>query len=149
MASLSIGTHHLHTANQLKKHCFHSISSTPLSSLPFKSSFGSSLCKLRGSRILGNGLLARAEDRAQGSSPPPPSSSNKRQGQQPNIDNQLQVLFYVAFSLSFNFKHVPFTLFCWLVNLNFRFWHIMRVNLVLSECSALRLLEIFFCNFIR
>jgi hypothetical protein len=40
-------------------------------------------------------------------------------------------------------------LFCWLVNLNFRFWHIMRVNLVLSECSALRLLEIFFCNFIR
>nr|AQN76162.1 Na+/H+ antiporter [Populus pruinosa]AQN76164.1 Na+/H+ antiporter [Populus pruinosa] len=92
MASLSIGTHHLHTANQFKKHSFHSISSTPLSSLPYKSSFGYSLCKLRGSRILGNGLLARAEDRAKGSSSPPPSSSNKRQGQQPNIDNQLQDL---------------------------------------------------------
>nr|AQN76138.1 Na+/H+ antiporter [Populus euphratica] len=92
MASLSIGTHHLHTANQFKKHSFHSISSTPLSSLPYKSSFGYSLCKLRGSRILGNGLLARAEDRAKGSSSPLPPSSNKRQGQQPNIDNQLQDL---------------------------------------------------------
>ena len=111
MASLSIGTHHLHTANQLKKHSFLSISSTPLSSLPYKSYFGSSLCKLRGSRILGNGLLPRAEDKAKGSSSPPPSSSNKRQGQQPNIDNPLQVLFYVAFSLSFNFKDVPFTCF--------------------------------------
>ncbi|KAJ6424361.1 hypothetical protein OIU84_025202 [Salix udensis] len=92
MASLSVGTHHLHTTNQLKKLSFHSISSTPLSSLPYKSSFGSSLCKLRGSRILGNGLLASAEDKAKGPSSPPPSSSNKRQGQQPSIDNQLQDL---------------------------------------------------------
>ncbi|KAJ6302523.1 hypothetical protein OIU77_016590 [Salix suchowensis] len=92
MASLSVGTHHLHTTNQLKKHSFHSISSTPLSSLPCKSSFGSSSCKLRGSRILGNGLLASAEDKAKGPSSPPPSSSNKRQGQQPSIDNQLQDL---------------------------------------------------------
>ncbi|KAJ6754777.1 hypothetical protein OIU79_027404 [Salix purpurea] len=91
MASLSVGTHHLHTTNQLKKLCFHSISSTPLSSLTYKSSFGSSLCKLRGSRILGNGLLASAEDKAKGPSSPPPSS-HKRQGQQPSIDNQLQDL---------------------------------------------------------
>ncbi|KAB5520732.1 hypothetical protein DKX38_025051 [Salix brachista] len=92
MASLSVGTHHLHSTNQLKKLSFHSISSTPLSSLPYKSSFGSSLCKLRGSRILGNGLLASAEDKAKGPSSPPPSSLNKQQGQQPSIDNQLQDL---------------------------------------------------------
>ncbi|CAK7329965.1 unnamed protein product [Dovyalis caffra] len=91
MASLSIGTHHLHTKNQFKKQPFHSISSTPLSSLPYKSCFGSSLYKLRGSTTLGNGLLARAEDKAKGSSTPSLPPSNE-QGQQPNIDNQLQEL---------------------------------------------------------
>ena len=138
MASLSVGTHHLHTANQLKKHSFYSISSTPLSSLPYKSLFGSSLCKLRGSRILGNGLLASAEDKAKGPSSPPPSSSNKRRGQQPSIDNQLQVLFYVSFSSTFIFKDVPFTCFAgwWIWILDFgvlcmRIW--FCVNEVLSD----------------
>jgi hypothetical protein len=63
------------------------------------------LCKLRGSRTLGNELLARAEDKAKGSSssPPPSYPSNEQQGQQLNIDKQLQVLFYVSFSLKSQF----------------------------------------------
>ncbi|KAB5541300.1 hypothetical protein DKX38_014274 [Salix brachista] len=93
MASFSIGTHNLHITNRSKKQSFHSLSSTPLSSLLYKSCFGSSLCKLRGSRALGNGLRARAEYKAKGSSssPPPSSPSNEQQGQQLNIDKQLQV----------------------------------------------------------
>ncbi|KAJ6409556.1 hypothetical protein OIU84_009121 [Salix udensis] len=94
MASFSIGTHNLHITNRFKKQSFHSLSSTPLSSLLYKSCFGSSLCKLRGSRALGNGLRARAEYKAKGSSssPPPSSPSNEQQGQQLNIDKQLQEL---------------------------------------------------------
>lgn len=105
MASFANGTHHLHITNRFKKQSFHSLSSTHLSSLPYKSCFGSSLCKFRGSRTLGNELLARAEDKAKGSSssPPPSYPSNEQQGQQLNIDKQLQVLFYVSFSLKCQF----------------------------------------------
>jgi len=149
MASFSNGTHHLHITNRFKKQSFHFLSSTHLSSLPYKSCFGSSLCKLRGSRTLGNELLARAEDKAKGSSssPPPSYPSNEQQGQQLNIDKQLQVLFYVSFSLKSQFLWGPLYLFCYLVDWNFRFWHIMYVNLVLCEWSALGLLENEIYNF--
>lgn len=98
MASFSNGTRHLHITNRFKKQSFHSLSSTHLSSLSYKSCFGSSLCKLRGSRTLGNELLARAQDKAKGSSssPPPSYPSNEQQGQQLNIDKQLQELEQIS-----------------------------------------------------
>lgn len=94
MASFSNGTHHLHITNRFKKQSFHSLSSTHLSSLPYKSCLGSSLCKLRGSRTLGNELLARAKRSS--SSPPPSYPSNEQQGQQLNIDKQLQELEQIS-----------------------------------------------------
>ncbi|KDP47142.1 hypothetical protein JCGZ_22138 [Jatropha curcas] len=86
MASLSIGTHHVY---QFKKHAVHFPTPVYPSSLPSPSSLGSSLHRFRVSRLLGNNLLARAEDKARDSTS---SNSLKGQAQQPNSEKQLQEL---------------------------------------------------------
>ncbi|KAJ8763468.1 hypothetical protein K2173_002351 [Erythroxylum novogranatense] len=91
MASLSIGTYHLNPKHQFKKHTF-LFTQTSLSSLPSRSCFSPSWCGLKGPGVLGNGLLARAEDKAKGSSSSSPASSIQQQSEQPNIDKQLQEL---------------------------------------------------------
>ncbi|KAJ9175256.1 hypothetical protein P3X46_013828 [Hevea brasiliensis] len=87
MASLSIGLHHLNPINQFKKHSVRFPSPVHLSSLSSRSCFALSPLRLC-SRLLGSGLLARAEDKARGSS----SSSIQRQAQQPSSEKQLQEL---------------------------------------------------------
>ncbi|KAJ4830727.1 Sodium/proton antiporter 1 [Turnera subulata] len=81
MAPFSIGTHHhLHPAPGFKKHSVHTPSLAHVSLLPpRKSCIGSSSCRLRTSRLLGNGLLVRAEDKARGSPSPPSPPADKTQ----------------------------------------------------------------------
>ncbi|OMO74013.1 hypothetical protein CCACVL1_17018 [Corchorus capsularis] len=78
MAALSIGSH-FSPSFQFKKRSFHTPSVHPLPS------FGSSLCRIRGPKLLRNGVLARAEDKARGSSSPNPPV-------QPNKEKQLEEL---------------------------------------------------------
>ncbi|XP_022745775.1 sodium/proton antiporter 1-like isoform X3 [Durio zibethinus] len=83
MAALSIVCH-FSPSYQFKKRSFHTPS---VCSLPC---FSSSLCRIRGPRLLRNGVLARAEDKARGSSPSstPPSQREV----QPNNEKQLEEL---------------------------------------------------------
>ncbi|XP_022745769.1 sodium/proton antiporter 1-like isoform X2 [Durio zibethinus] len=82
MAALSIVCH-FSPSYQFKKRSFHTPS---VCSLPC---FSSSLCRIRGPRLLRNGVLARAEDKARGSSPSstPPSQREV----QPNNEKQLEL----------------------------------------------------------
>lgn len=80
MASFSIGVRHcLHPVAELKKHSLHTPCLPSMCTFPSNSCFGSSICRLRASRLLGNGLLARAEDKARGS---PPSADQAQQLQE-------------------------------------------------------------------
>lgn len=83
--SISIGTH-------LSSTCHFKNYSLPQTqnSVPSHHCFGSSLCRTRGPRLLGNGVLARAEDKARGST----SSSSSSSQPQPNSnsENQLEEL---------------------------------------------------------
>ncbi|EOX98347.1 Sodium:hydrogen antiporter 1 isoform 2 [Theobroma cacao] len=81
MAALSIGSH-FSPSYHFKKRSFHSPS---VHSVP---SFGSSLCRIRAPRLLRNGVLARAEDKARDSSSSPPT----QQQFQPNKEKQLEEL---------------------------------------------------------
>ncbi|XP_021280484.1 sodium/proton antiporter 1 [Herrania umbratica] len=81
MAALSIGSH-FSPSYHFKKRSFHCPS---VHSLP---SFGSSLCRIRAPRLLRNGVLARAEDKARDSS----SSPTTQQQGQPNKEKQLEEL---------------------------------------------------------
>ncbi|XVE66789.1 hypothetical protein DITRI_Ditri08aG0107400 [Diplodiscus trichospermus] len=83
MAALSIGCH-FSPSYQFKKRPFHTPS---IYSLP---SFSSSLCRTRGPRLLRNGVLARAEDKARGSSSS--STPPSQQEVQPNNEKQLEEL---------------------------------------------------------
>ncbi|KAH9655896.1 Sodium/proton antiporter 1 [Citrus sinensis] len=87
MAALSIGTH-LSPLQQFKKRSLHSPSLTSVSSLHSLSSFDTYQCRIRGPRLLGNGVLARAEDKARESS----SSIQQEAQQQPNNQKQFQEL---------------------------------------------------------
>ncbi|OAY45541.1 sodium/proton antiporter 1 isoform X2 [Manihot esculenta] len=87
MASFSFGLYHLQPTNQLKKQSVHFPSPLNLSSLHSQFCLASSPLRL-GSRLLGSGLLARAEDKARGYS----SSSTQGQAQQPSSAKQLQEL---------------------------------------------------------
>ncbi|KAK8562888.1 hypothetical protein V6N13_018560 [Hibiscus sabdariffa] len=86
MAALSIGSHFSPTY-RFKQRSFHAPS---VYSLP---SFGASLCRIRGPRLLRDGVLARAEDKAKGSSspPPPPPPPSQREVQY-NNENQIEEL---------------------------------------------------------
>ncbi|KAH9695380.1 Sodium/proton antiporter 1 [Citrus sinensis] len=87
MAALSIGTH-LSPLQQFKKRSLHSPSLTSVSSLHSLSSFDTYQCRIRGPRLLGNGVPARAEDKARESS----SSIQQEAQQQPNNQKQFQEL---------------------------------------------------------
>ncbi|XP_021892386.1 sodium/proton antiporter 1 isoform X1 [Carica papaya] len=83
MAALSIGSH-LSSSREPRRRAF---SYPPPVSLPSIQSFPSSrssLCKIRGPRLLRHGILARAENEAKGSSSPLPSrqSTNEKQLQE-------------------------------------------------------------------
>lgn len=92
MAALSIGTH-LSPLQQFKKRSLHSPYLASVSSLHSLSSFGTYQCRIRGPRLLGNGVLTRAEDKARESS----SSIQQEAQQQPNNQKQFQVLFYILY----------------------------------------------------
>lgn len=96
MAALSIGTH-LSPLQQFKKRSLHSPSLTSVSSLHSLSSFDTYQCRIRGPRLLGNGVLARAEDKARESS----SSIQQEAQHQPNNQKQFQVLFYIFYHEKF------------------------------------------------
>ncbi|KAJ4716252.1 Na+/H+ antiporter [Melia azedarach] len=85
MAALSIGTH-LSPLQQFNKSSLHSPSLTSASSPHSFPSFGTSLCRIRGPKLLGNVVLARAEDKARESS----SSSQQEAQQQPSNGNKFQ-----------------------------------------------------------
>lgn len=87
MAALSIGTH-LSPLQQFKKSSLHTPSLTSVSSLHSLSSFDTYQCRIRGPRLPGNGVLARAEDKARESS----SSIQQETQQQPNNQKQFQEL---------------------------------------------------------
>ncbi|KAM3742817.1 hypothetical protein ACB098_07G096800 [Castanea mollissima] len=87
--SISIGTH-LSSTRHFKNYSLPQIQN----SVPSHHCFGSSLCRTRGSRLLGNGVLARAEDKARGST----SSSSSSSQPQPNYnsENQLEELTQIS-----------------------------------------------------
>ncbi|XVF01321.1 hypothetical protein REPUB_Repub04eG0077800 [Reevesia pubescens] len=87
MATLSIRTH-FPPSCQFKKRSFHTPS---VYSLPTFSS-SSSICRIRVPRLLRNGILARAEDKARGSSSPPPPSASQKEVQPNNEKQQLEEL---------------------------------------------------------
>lgn len=95
MAALSIGSH-LSSSREPRRRAF---SYPPPVSLPSIQSFPSSrssLCKIRGPRLLRHGILARAENEAKGSSSPLPS-------RQSTNEKQLQVeIFIIIFFATFN-----------------------------------------------
>ncbi|XP_022922592.1 sodium/proton antiporter 1-like [Cucurbita moschata] len=82
MATLSIGIH-LPPSRHWKRFSFHSHSPV---SLPFHTSYGSSLSRIRAPRLLGKNLLARAEDEDKS------SSSFQQQQAPPNFSKQLEEL---------------------------------------------------------
>ncbi|KAK3420526.1 hypothetical protein EUGRSUZ_G01360 [Eucalyptus grandis] len=94
MASSSIGTTHVPASQHLFKRR-ELLPPSPISllrtrpSLPSSESlFGSSLCGARSSRLLGRGILARAEEKAKGSS----SSSIQQKQAQPNSEKRFEDL---------------------------------------------------------
>ncbi|KAH7575308.1 hypothetical protein ACOSP7_005181 [Xanthoceras sorbifolium] len=87
MAALSIGTH-LSPLQQLKRSSLQSSSLTSFSSLHSLPVFSTCVCRIISSRSLGNGVLARAEDKARDSS----SSVPQEAPQQPNNEKQFQDL---------------------------------------------------------
>lgn len=96
MASLS-GLSHLYKNHHFKKSLLRSSSlpvPTPLlQTQPLILCFDLSLCKIRGSRSLRNRVLARAEDKARGSTSSSSSSfPSQQQRAQPNSENQLEVI---------------------------------------------------------
>ncbi|KAG2704590.1 hypothetical protein I3843_05G010400 [Carya illinoinensis] len=96
MASLS-GLSHLYKNHHFKKSLLRSSSlpvPTPLlQTQPLILCFDLSLCKIRGSRSLRNRVLARAEDKARGSTSSSSSSfPSQQQRAQPNSENQLEEL---------------------------------------------------------
>ena len=97
--SISIGTH-------LSSTCHFKNYSLPQTqnSVPSRHCFGSSLCRTRGPRLLGNGVLARAEDKARGST----SSSSSSSQPQPNSENQLAVILVHSYYKIFTFLEYPF-----------------------------------------
>lgn len=97
MASSSIGTTHVPASQHLFKRR-ELLPPSPISllrtrpSLPSsKSLFGSSLCGARSSRLLGRGILARAEEKAKGSSSSSSSPVQKKQAQ-PNSEKRFEDL---------------------------------------------------------
>ncbi|XP_059447991.1 sodium/proton antiporter 1 [Corylus avellana] len=91
MASFSVGMHISPTHHFKKRsHISSSLPSYLLQAQPSLPCFGSSLCRTRGTRLLGNGVLARAEDKARGSTSS--SSSFQEQQAQPNPESQLEEL---------------------------------------------------------
>lgn len=96
MASSSIGTTHVPPSQHLFKRR-ELLPPSPISllrtrpSLPSsKSLFGSSLCGARSSRLLGRGILARAEEKAKGSSSS--SSPVQKKQAQPNSEKRFEDL---------------------------------------------------------
>lgn len=96
MASSSIGTTHVPASQHLFKRR-ELLPPSPISllrtrpSLPSsKSLFGSSLCGARSSRLLGRGILARAEEKAKGSSSS--SSPVQKKQAQPNSEKRFEDL---------------------------------------------------------
>lgn len=100
--SISIGTH-LSSTRHFKNY---SLPQTQ-NSVPSHHCFGSSLCRTRGSRLLGNGVLARAEDKDRGSTS---SSSSSPSQPQPNFnsENQLEVILVHTYYKIFTFLEYPF-----------------------------------------
>lgn len=97
MASSSIGTTHVPASQHLFKRR-ELLPPSPISllrtrpSLPSSESlFGSSLCGARSSRLLGRGILARAEEKAKGSSSSSSSPVQKKQAQ-PNSEKRFEDL---------------------------------------------------------
>lgn len=97
MASSSIGTTHVPPSQHLFKRR-ELLPPSPISllrtrpSLPSSESlFGSSLCGARSSRLLGRGILARAEEKAKGSSSSSSSPVQKKQAQ-PNSEKRFEDL---------------------------------------------------------
>lgn len=88
MASFSVGMH-LSPARHFKKRSL-PFPSAVLQAQPSLPSYGSSLCRTRGARLLSGGVLARAEDKARGSKSS--SSSLEEQQSQPNSEKQLEEL---------------------------------------------------------
>lgn len=86
MASFSIGAHLPQSHHQFKKRPLLFFSQTQCLA-PSQPCFGSSLRGLRGSRFLGNGMLARAEEKARG------SGSGQQPKAQSKSEKELQVLF--------------------------------------------------------
>ncbi|KAK3420708.1 hypothetical protein EUGRSUZ_H03221 [Eucalyptus grandis] len=96
MASSSIGTTHVPASQHLSKRR-ELLPPSPISllrtrpSLPSSESlFGSSLCGARSSRLLGRGILARAEEKAKGSSSS--SSPVQKKQAQPNSEKRFEDL---------------------------------------------------------
>ncbi|CAB4320902.1 unnamed protein product [Prunus armeniaca] len=89
MASLSIGVRLPPSHHHLKKRSLPFLSQTQSLS-PSHPSFGSSLRGIRGSRLPGSGILARAEDKARGSNSS--SSSAQQQQVQPSSEKEFQDL---------------------------------------------------------
>ncbi|PQM42663.1 Na(+)/H(+) antiporter NhaD isoform X1 [Prunus yedoensis var. nudiflora] len=89
MASLSIGFRLPPSHHHLKKRLLPFLSQTQSLS-PSQPCFGSSLRGIRGSRLLGSGILARAEDKARGSNSS--SSSAQQQQVQPSSEKEFQDL---------------------------------------------------------
>ncbi|XP_038880556.1 sodium/proton antiporter 1 [Benincasa hispida] len=87
MASLSIGIH-LPPPHHWRR--FSLQSQSPIS-LPFHTSYGSSLSRVRTPRLLGKNLLVRAEDEDKSSSPATASSFEQQQAP-PNFTKQLEEL---------------------------------------------------------
>ncbi|KAH0976909.1 hypothetical protein GBA52_027646 [Prunus armeniaca] len=89
MASLSIGVRLPLSHHHLKKRSLPFLSQTQSLS-PSHPCFGSSLRGIRGSRLPGSGILARAEDKARGSNSS--SSSAQQQQVQPSSEKEFQDL---------------------------------------------------------
>ncbi|GLT51233.1 hypothetical protein SLA2020_246560 [Shorea laevis] len=82
MAAFSLGTQ-FSPFHRLKYLPHLSSSPKPLHSLRYLASFGSPFCRIRVPRLVGDGVLARAEDKAKASPPPPvqeeAESNNEKQ----------------------------------------------------------------------
>ncbi|GKV26383.1 hypothetical protein SLEP1_g35701 [Rubroshorea leprosula] len=87
MAAFSFGTQ-FSPLHRLKHRPHLSSSPKPLPSLRYLPSFGSPFCRIRVPRLVGDAVLARAEDKAK-ASPPPPFQEEAES----NNEKQLEVLY--------------------------------------------------------
>lgn len=112
MASFSVGMHFSPTHHFKKRSLLSSsLPSALLQAQPSFPCYGSSLCRTRGTRLLGNGVLARAEEKARGSTSSSSSSFQEQQGQ-PNSEKQLEVYSFSSLRTKFPFFRVPIWWFC-------------------------------------